>query len=321
MTRRTTRYALALFAFVAPLHAVAQAFLQPGAVFQDCPDCPRMVVISAGEFTMGSPASEAGRDADEGPQRRVAIAGPFALGRNEVTVAQFRRFADKTGYKTDAERNTHAQGCFGFNFADTSATKVDWQPGKSWRDPGFEQADSHPVVCVSWNDARAYAQWLAKKTVQRYRLPTEAEWEYAARAGTTTARYWAEDPLQACRFANVGDTSTFKTWRFGSDQNPPHQCNDGHYFTAPAGSYAPNRFGLYDMLGNAWEWTEDCWNANYNGAPSDGSAWLTGDCSQRVVRGGSWVNHPRLVRAALRNRNTSDLRNAFNGFRLARTLE
>ena len=123
--------------------------------------------------------------------------------------------------------------------------------------------------------------------------------------------------MQACRFANVADQSRFQTWGFGQK----HECTDGHYFTAPAGGYAPNRFGLYDMLGNAWEWTEDCWNATYAGAPADGSAWLTGDCAQHVSRGGSWSTVPRFARSAARNRNAADHRDNLTGFRLARTLE
>lgn len=294
-----------------------RAALRPGTVFQDCPDCPRMVVIPAGEFTMGSPASEAGRGVDEGPQRQVSIAQPFALGRGEVTVAEFRRFADESGYKTEAERDTRAQGCSGFVYADPAAGIPGAQAVTSWRSPGLAQADSHPVLCVSWHDARAYAQWLSKKTGKRYRLPSEAEWEYAARAGSVAARYWGDDPVQACRFANVADQSRFQTWSFGQK----HECTDGHYFTAPAGGYAPNRFGLHDMLGNVWEWTEDCWNASYAGAPSDGSAWLTGDCAQRDSRGGSWSTVPRFARSATRHKNTADHRDNLTGFRLARTLE
>lgn len=290
---------------------------RPGTVFQDCPDCPRMVVIPAGEFTMGSPASEAGRGVDEGPQRQVSIAQPFALGRGEVTVAEFRRFADESGYRTEAERDARAQGCSGFIYADPLAAGPASQAVTSWRSPGLAQADSHPVLCVSWNDARAYAQWLSKKTGKRYRLPTESEWEYAARAGSVAARYWGDDPVQACRFANVADQSRFQTWSFGQK----HECTDGHYFTAPAGGYSPNRFGLYDMLGNAWEWTEDCWNASYAGAPADGSAWLAGDCAQRVSRGGSWSTVPRFARSATRYKNTADHRDNLTGFRLARIVE
>jgi len=284
---------------------------RPGSVFQDCADCPRMVVVPAGEFTMGSPASEAGRGVDEGPQRQVQIAQPFALGRSEVTVAEFRRFAEESGYRTEAERDARAQGCSGFIY-DAGALPV-----TNWRNPGLVQADSHPVLCVSWNDARAYAQWLSRKTGKRYRLPTEAEWEYAARAGGTAARYWGDDPAQACRFANVADQSRIQTWAFGQK----HECTDGHYFTAPVAAYAPNRFGLYDMIGNVWEWTDDCWNASYGGAPADGTAWAVGDCSQHVCRGGSWSTVPRFARSAARHKNPSDFRDNLTGFRLARNLE
>jgi len=292
---------------------------RPGTVFQDCPDCPRMVVIPAGDFTMGSPASEAGRGVDEGPQRQVSIAQPFALGRSEVTVAEFRRFVEESGFKTEAERDTRAQGCSGFVYADPAAGNAAPPAVTSWRSPGLAQAqiDSHPVLCVSWNDARAYAQWLSRKTGRRYRLPTEAEWEYAARAGSSTARYWGDDADQACRFANVADQSRFQTWGFGQK----HECTDGHYFTAPAGGYLPNRFGLYDMIGNVWEWTEDCWNASYAGAPSDGNASTDGDCAQRVCRGGSWSTVPRFARSATRYKNPADYRDNLTGFRLVRTLE
>jgi formylglycine-generating enzyme required for sulfatase activity len=288
-----------------------RAALRPGSLFQDCADCPRMVVVPAGEFSMGSPAAEAGRGVDEGPQRQVAIAQPFALGRGEVTVAEFRRFVEEAGYRTEAERDARAQGCSGFIY------EAGGQPVTSWRNPGLAQADSHPVLCVSWNDARAYAQWLSKKTGKRYRLPTEAEWEYAARAGTASSRYWGDDPVQACKYANVADQSRIQTWGFGQK----HECTDGHYFTAPAGGYAPNRFGLYDMLGNVWEWTEDCWNASYAGAPADGTAWTTGDCAQRVLRGGSWSTVPRFARSAARHKNPADYRDNLTGFRLARTLD
>ncbi|MEO8144995.1 MAG: formylglycine-generating enzyme family protein, partial [Betaproteobacteria bacterium] len=290
-----------------------RAVPRPGTVFQDCPDCPRMVVIPAGEFTMGSPAPEAGRGVDEGPQRQVAIA-LYALGRNEVTVADFRRFADESGYKTEAER---AQGCSGFIYADPAAGIPGTQVPTTWRSPGLAQAESHPVLCVSWNDARAYAQWLSKKTGRRYRLPSEAEWEYAARAGSPAARFWGDDPTQACRYANVADQSRFQTWGFGQK----HECTDGHYFTAPAGGYAANRFGLHDMIGNVWEWTEDCWNGSYAGAPADGSAWTSGDCAQRVLRGGSWSTVPRFARSATRYRNNADHRDNLTGFRLARAVE
>ncbi len=263
---------------------------------------------------MGSPASEAGRHDDEGPQHRVTIANAFVMGRTEVTVAQFRRFADETGYKTDAEKNTGAQGCRAWEKLDG---RFERRPGRSWRSPGYEQSGTHSVVCVSWNDARAFVEWLSKKTGQQYRLPTEAEWEYAARAGTTAARYWGDDADQACEYANVADQTTHDR----SSWSNKHNCNDGHWFPAPVGSFKPNRFGLFDVLGNVWEWTEDCWNGNYNGAPINGSVCASGNCSQRVIRGGSWNYDPRYVRSAKRNRSASDLRYDHSGFRLARTLE
>jgi formylglycine-generating enzyme required for sulfatase activity len=202
-------------------------------------------------------------------------------------------------------------------------------PGRSWRDPGFDQtSDRYPAVCVSWNDAKAFIRWLSRKTGKTYRLPTEAEWEYAARAGTRTARYWGDDPNQACVHENVADRSTYetgfsrqsrKTWSRPSGRR--HDCDDGRYLIAPVGSYRANGFGLYDMLGNVWEWTEDCGNASYTGAPADGSAWLTGDCSRRVLRGSSWTSEPRYARSANRARDPSDYRSTGIGFRLARTLE
>ena len=166
-----------------------------------------MVVIPAGEFWMGSPESEVGRQPLEPNERRhrVKIARAFALGQFEVTVGEFERFVKASSYKTDAERNAGEQhGCAVWSATDN---KSDWRVGLSWRKPGYEQSDAHPVVCVSENDVIAYANWLAQQTGYAYRLPTEAEWEYAARAGTTTARYWSDDPDQACRFANALDLS------------------------------------------------------------------------------------------------------------------
>jgi formylglycine-generating enzyme required for sulfatase activity/uncharacterized caspase-like protein len=298
---------------------------KPGTVFDDCGDCPPMVVIPAGEFTMGSPAPETGRWDNEGPQRKVRIARPFALGRNEVTFAEFERFVEESGYKTEAERNVGKKGCFGFNRVAPEATKSEWQPGRTWRDPGIDQnTDRDPVVCVSWNDAKAYTSWLSKKTGKTYRLPTEAEWEYAARAGTKTSRYWGDNPSQACVYSNVGDQSTYRTAfrrTFSRPAERRHECNDGRYYTAPVGSYKANAFGLYDILGNVWEWTEDCGSPSYKGAPTDGSALLTGDCSRRVIRGGGWGSEPRTVRSASRARDPYDNRTTSIGFRLARTLE
>ena len=270
--------------------------LPAGTVFRDGDDCPEMVVIPAGEFMMGSPDSEEGRSRDEGPQHKVTVARPFALGRYALTVAEFGRFVAANGYKTEAEQNPSE----GIRVWDGS--KWVWSNGKSWRDPGFAQAENHPVVGVSWNDVVAYVKWLSEKTGEPYRLPSEAEWEYAARAGTTTRYPWGDDPgKNRANFFNSGSQWSGKQ-------------------TAPVASFEPNAFGLYDMIGNVWEWLQDCWNDSYKGAPTEGSAWESGNCGLRVVRGGSWNIRPGYARVANRNRDAPTDRYIYQGFRLARML-
>jgi formylglycine-generating enzyme required for sulfatase activity len=187
---------------------------------------------------------------------------------------------------------------------------------------GFAQAGAHPAVCLNWNDAKAYADWLAGKTGKTYRLVTEAEWEYAARARTEPGTYprysFGNDEEDLCRYGNGADQSTkslpgTKDWTFAP-------CNDGYVYTSPVGSFAENGFGLYDMQGNAWQWTADCWHDSYAGAPSAGTAWTAGDCGRRVARGGSWYNFPPGLRAAFRGWNPPDFRGIGLGFRLARTF-
>ena len=229
----------------------------------------------------------------------------FAAGKFEVTRGQYRAFVQATG------RNS-TDGC-----VVRTGTKYEKDQAKDWRNTSFAQEDSHPVVCVSWDDAKAYAAWLSQKTGQAYRLLTEAEWEYAARAGTTTRRFWGDDADQSCAYANGSDRTT-RAQVPGWDSQTAN-CDDRHAYTAPVGSYRVNAFGLSDVLGNVSEWTEDCWNVNYGGAPSQGSAWMTGECSRRVVRGGSWSFSPRNLRAATRNWGSSAFRNVNIGFRVART--
>ncbi len=229
-----------------------------GSVFRDRlrdgSEGPEMVVIPEGRFMMGSPGTEEGHYDDEGPQREVRIPRPFALGRCAVTFEEYERFSGATGR--------------------TPPEDAGWGKGR------------RPVINVSWEDASAYAQWLSKESGRPYRLPTEAEWEYAARAGTTTRYWWGDEIRQDGKvWANCNGC--------GSDGDAKQ--------TAPAGSFAPNPWGLHDMLGNVWEWVEDCWHGSYTGAPGDGSAWLKengGDCALRVVRGGSWSSGPRDVRSA-----------------------
>ena len=262
-----------------------------GERFRDCPYCPAMVVVPAGSYRMGSVAWENERQDDEDPAHDVTFAKPFALGVYEVTVAEFGRFVAETGYSA-------ASSCRG--------------SASSWRNPGFGQSGGHPVVCASWQDAKNYAEWLRSRTGEAYRLASESEWEYAARAGTTTPWPWGLGEADQCRHANGADASTDYSWKAG--------CNDGHSRTAPAGSYAANAWGLHDMLGNAFEWTEDCWNDSYTGAPSDGRVWEDGDCTKRVLRGGSWIARPSVLRSADRSRSAAGNRNDSIGFRVARTL-
>ena len=284
----------------AALTFAADGHDRPGTKFRDCPECPELVVVPPGSFRMGSPAWEEGRWDDEGPARRVTIAEPFAVGAREVTRGEFARFVSATGRSMGDSCWTWEDG--------------EWESrsGRNWRSPGFRQGDDHPVVCVNWDDARAYVDWLSGETGQGYRLLSESEWEYAARSGTSTARYWGESESGQCRYANGADASTDFGWRTG--------CDDGYSRTAPVGSFEANGFGLHDMSGNVWEWVEDCWNENYAGAPGDGSAWESGNCSARVLRGGSWYSDPWGLRSALRVRSGSGFRISGYGFRVARTL-
>ena len=249
---------------------------QPGDVFQDCPDCPEMVVIPAGSFQMGSPSNEPQRDGDEGPQRRVTIPA-FAMAKTEVTFNEWN-------------------ACV----ADGSCSH---RPG----DQGWGRGN-RPVINVSWNDAQEYVRWLSRTTGEEYRLPSESAWEYAARAGTTT------------RF-NTGNCISTDQANFDGNF-PPSGCSKGQYRkrTVAVGSFPGNAFGLHDMHGNVWEWVQDCWNDSYREAPSDGSAWLAGDCGRAVLRGGSWTYYGQLLRSANRNGNPRDNRLNFIGFRPARPL-
>ena len=275
--------------------------------FRDCPNCPEVVSIPAGAFSMGSPPDEAGRSDIEGPVRRVTIAA-FALAKSKITRGQFAAFVSETNHKTDNDCYTFENG--------------EWNDriNRDWRNPGFPQEDNHPAVCISWFDAKAYAKWLSEKTGKTYRLPTEAEWEYAARAGTTTSRHWGDDAAQACKFANVLDATT-NTKVSGAAKLDSHACDDGYAYTAPVMSFKPNGFGLYDMIGNAWEWVEDCDGTNsYGRAPADGRPSTLGSCHYRGLRSASWLSTPANARAASRNSGVALIHGSGVGFRLVRTL-
>jgi len=273
--------------------------------FRDCADCPEMVAIPAGSFVMGSPAGEAGRFDDEGPQRTVDI-GAFALGRSHVTRAQYAAFAKATG-RGDGD------GCFVI-----AGTRYEKDPRRNWRDPGFAQTESDPVVCVSYIDAQAYIAWLNRRAGKdRYRLPTEAEFEYAARAGGAGLP-WGARTQDACRYANVGDL-TLQEKVADTAGWEVHACRDGYAFTSPAGRFPRNAFGLYDMIGNARQVLADCYRDSYAGAPRDGSPWTDPACEKRSARGGSFGSTPRYARYAKRFRFLPDDRYVNLGFRLARS--
>ncbi|MSO99199.1 MAG: formylglycine-generating enzyme family protein [Rhodospirillaceae bacterium] len=286
----------------------APAGVAIGAAIQDCPTCPKLVVVPAGRFVMGSPNDEPQRDADEGPAHEVVIAQPFAMGLTEVTRGEYAAFVRATG-------RASAPGCMVWTGA-----KLELVAGKSWQDTNITQTDEHPVVCVSWRDAAAYAAWLAKTTGKNYRLPSEAEWEYAARGGTQGAYFFPGGEAEACTYANVADASAKKAvpqWRTLA-------CDDGVGLgTAKVGSYKPNGYGLHDMIGNVWEWMADCYHERFDGAPTDGSSWgLAGECGVALDRGGGFSNLiPGNLRPANRSRAPSPDNPAYSlGFRVARDL-
>jgi sulfatase modifying factor 1 len=286
----------------------------PRKSFRDCANgCPEMVVVPQGRFTMGAPSGEEERAnlpnqvrGRAAPQHLVAILYELAIAKFDVTRDEYAQFVAETNRPDpDSCITPAASGTF-------IATNG------NWHSPGFPQTGRDPVVCVGWDDAQAYVSWLSAKTGHVYRLPTEAEWEYAARAGATTARYGSDNPAEVCRYTNVGDLDYSE--QHPGDSRVNRACRDGYAFTSPVGSFPPNQFGLYDMLGDVMDWTEDCWNINYSGAPADGAAWLTGDCSRRVAHGGSWDADLSVVRSAMRRGILTSNRNTTFGFRVARTL-
>jgi formylglycine-generating enzyme required for sulfatase activity len=244
-----------------------QQAVEPGEVFRDCEGCPELVVVPPGDFVMGS-----GETPYEKPERTVSVPRPFAIGRNEVTFAEWDQCADEGACKLRPDDHG-------------------WGRGK------------RPVINVSWEDTRPFLLWLSRKTGQTYRLASEAEWEYAARAGTKTPFWWGRD-------AGTGRAQC------AACATPPVQQE-----TVAVRSFRPNGFGLYDTAGNAAEWVEDCWNDNYRNAPKDASPWTKGDCRLRVLRGGSFTSPTNAIRSASRFRYDIDVRYYANGFRVVRELQ
>lgn len=287
---------LVAFLLTVMTSAATGELLMPGSTFRDCEVCPELVVVPAGSAQIGAPYTEGGDD--EGPIHEVVIPRPLAFGKYEVTRFEFAMFVLETKYSLD--------------FSCRYLAEVGWEQGVSWRRPGFQQTNNHPVVCVNWKDAKAYLKWLSRETGQIYRLPSEAEWEYAARAGSTDTFFFGNSVSDLCKYGNGVDVSSDFKWK-------NKKCKDGYGSgTAPVGSFLPNNFGLYDTIGNVWEWLQDCWNDSYFNAPEDGSSWDTGDCSNRGTRGGSWLNDPRFLRSAHRNRLFRLYRKYNTGFRVVR---
>ncbi len=293
--------------------AQRELWIKPGSgeSFRDADFAPELVIVPAGKFLMGSSDSEieelrkinywwkehAGR---EGPRHEVIIPAPFAVGKYAITRCQFSAFVAATGHKMDA-------GAYVW-----TGSELKNDPSKSWRDPGFAQADDHPVVCVSWDDSQAYMKWLSETTGKPYRLLSESEWEYACRAGTTGP--FSFDGVISDNKANYDATYTY-------DGSPKGEYRKK---TVPVDEFQPNTWGLYQMQGNVWEWVADCWNGNYEAKGtalrSSGGPWTTGDCGRRVLRGGSWLYIPQSLRAAYRLNNSPEYRSSTIGFRVARTL-
>jgi formylglycine-generating enzyme required for sulfatase activity len=280
--------------------------------FSDCADCPQMVIVPAGSFVMGTPRAiqvptEVPAELDP---LEIRIERPFALGRFEVTRREYAVFALETGRTGQRVRcRTWVESRQGFRDVDTT-----------WDRPNIpaQPRPDHPASCIDWHDARAYAQWLATRTRKPYRLPSEAEWEYAAKAGARTLLPWGRSSSQGCAFANSDDRKT-------TDRYPlawPHvDCSDGFGDVAPVGSLRANAFGLHDMIGNVWEWLEDCASLSYFGRPTDQRAWVwDGGCKRRIQRGGGWSTGPERSRPGFHGDGDDDDRADFAGFRVARDL-
>ena len=282
---------------VSPVTTQPTSGLSPGQVFRDCATCPLMRVLAPGTFVQGSVAADS-----EQPLHEVTIPAAIAFASREVTIGEFEEFAHHS--------QLQAQGC---NVYDGEWR---WRSDASWITHDNADTAQHPVSCVSWDEAAAYASWLSQKTGQIYRLPSASEWEYAARAGAATSLTLGADPGSACKLANIADETAaqrYPGWNVLA-------CNDRYVQSAPVGAFLANDFGLHDMFGNVFEWVQDCWRDSYQEAPTNGAARSDGDCTSRELRGGSWFTSPDYLRASYRNQFERGYRSSSVGFRVVREI-
>ena len=293
--------ALLLVPAAAPAAPAGAGSDSPG--FRDCDACPLMVVVPAGSVLLGSPASEVGRRDDEGPRRRVAIPAPLAVSRHEISRGDYEAFLRATGHPVGAGCLTDRERHGTWTMDNVSTL----------RDPNFRQDDDHPVVCVSWEDAQAYVAWLNRRVPGAgFRLLREAEWEYAARAGSDAAYPWGAEPDLGCEHMNGVDRTVLPAYPDWVALG----CSDGALYTAPVGSYRANAFGLFDMIGNVAEWVEDCSTDSYAAPPvAPGAA-----CARRIIRGGAWGSTAPNLRTADRFRQPPGHRDDSIGIRIARPM-
>ena len=323
MASRSLALAALLLVTTAPATAAdAAAGKKAGETFKDCGDCQTMVVIPAGSFKMGSTEAERVREAvpatfgdHEGPQRDISFAKPFAIATTETTRAHFARFVKATSRPIPTE-------CFDYNaeedsWAGTKGKVVNWQK------PGFEQTDDHPVVCASYQDGVDYAAWLSTSTGHRYRLASESEWEYAARGGTTAARPWGDSVTPICGKAHIMTSGTYVAIGNADSWTDELICSSPKSWTVPVASFEPNAFGVYDMLGNVWEWVADCAAADHSTLPADGKPQTTGgNCEERLSKGGAYHSRTWLARPATRGGGQSGVnRPVAAGIRVVREID
>ncbi len=285
--------------------------------FLDCEECPEMAVIPAGSVYIGSYEEEIGRKKSDRSRVKATIEKPFALATKEITLGEYRRFMTATNYRSKAAVRD-GEPLVGCNYFD--GKQYGYIANHNWKNPGYPQREDAPVVCVSWSDANAYAEWLTQKTGRKYRVPSAVEFEYASRAGSAAPWYWGTDPEEACDYANIGDRAFSEKY----PTRPSFPCTDGYVHTSPVGKFKPNKFGLYDMVGNAWEWTEDCYKKDLTDAPLDGSADIDdpeNNCKWRTPKGGSWISGIAWSRAAVRSADGANYKSFMLGFRVAAEMD